>query len=125
MYVSFEQVRMQVGNAEESLTKIFPSPSVAMLKHVIFNHLLSREAHDEADDRRHSGATEGQQGGAEESSASNLLAEPQRENNQLLGGRTEASDTTERNGEAANSELNSFSPLLTNQSHISLKLNTL
>lgn len=85
---------------------MFPSPSVAMLKQVIFNHMLSREAHDEVDDRRHSGAAEGQQGGAEESSASNLLADSQRENTQLHGGQTEVSDTAERNGEAANRKIN-------------------
>lgn len=114
---------MQVGNAEESLRKMFSSPSVAMLKQVIFNHMLSREAHDEADDSRHSAATEIQQGGAEEPSAPSLLADSQRENN--LGGQTEASDTTERNGEATNWNINSFSPLLTNQTHMSLKLATL
>lgn len=113
---------MQVGNVEEFLRKMFPSLSVAMLKQVIFNHMLSREAHDEADDSRHSGATEGQQGGAEELSASNLLADSQRENN--LGEPTEASDTTERNGEAANRKINSFSPLLTNQTHITKVNNT-
>lgn len=107
MYVSFQHIRMQLGNAKESLIKtdVFSSDPVAMLKRVIFNHMLSREAHEEADDSRHSGGSESQQGGAEEPSASSLLADSQRENTQPQVGQTEASDTTERNGEAANRKI--------------------
>lgn len=106
MYVSLQPVRMQLGNAKESLIKtdVFFSDPVATLKQVIFNHMLSREAHEEADDSRHSGGSEGQQGGAEEPSASSLLADLQRENTQLQVGQTEASDTTERNGEGGQQE---------------------
>lgn len=75
---------------------MFSSLSVAMLKQVIFNHMLSREA----DDRRHSGAPDGQQGDTDESSVSTLLADSQGQNTQLLRGQMEASDTTEQNGEA-------------------------
>ncbi|XP_075888067.1 rho guanine nucleotide exchange factor 12 isoform X3 [Nelusetta ayraudi] len=72
--------------------------TLATLKQVIFNHMLSREVHVEADNSRHSGASEGQQGGAEEPSASCLLADSQRENTPPQVGQTEASDTAERNG---------------------------
>lgn len=98
---------MQLGNTKESLKKrdVFFSDPVATLKQVIFSHMLSREVHVEADDSRHSGASEGQQGGAEEPSASCLLADSQRENTPPQVGQTEASDTAERNGEAANRKI--------------------
>lgn len=112
---------MQVENAEESLRIMFPPPSVAMLKQVIFNHMLSRETHDEADDRIHSGATYGQQGGAGESSVSGPSADPQGEITLTLRGQTVASDTTKQNGEAANRKSSGSSPLLTCQTHIEVK----
>lgn len=77
------------------------SAPVAMLKQVIFSHMLSREAEEETEEKRLSREAEGPSGGAEGPSA----ADSQKENPPPPTGATELPDPSERNGEATNRKI--------------------
>lgn len=76
-----------------------------MLKQVIFSHMLSREAEEEADEKRLSREPEGLSGSAEGPSAADLSAHSQKENPPPPTGPTGLPDPSERNGEATNRKI--------------------
>lgn len=86
----------------------FSSVLVAMLKQALFNHMISRDAEEETEETKQSGAPgrqlsaslpaspEGPSAACDESRAS---ASSQKDNAELPSGHTGPSETTERNGE--------------------------
>lgn len=84
---------------------------VAMLKQALFNHMISREAEEETEENKQSGAPGCQlsaslpgspEGPPAVCDGSRASASSQKENPQLPSGHTRLSETAERNGEGNN-----------------------
>lgn len=82
---------------------------VAMLKQALFNHMMSREAEEETEERKQSGAAECQlsslpgspEGPSAASDESPASAGSQKDNPQPPSGHAAMSETAERNGEGS------------------------